>query len=480
MKLVNLIGIAVILLLTACSFAPKKEVINAEFEIPASFNGKADSLAWLVSVDSVVPDKWWHGFNDAALNAFVDTVLVRNLDLRTALESEGLLRNRIKSVGVQYLPNVVTSFSANATSKNTPVSSFSMGATGPAMETRRVDTVIEKYSLGMSLNYTLDFWGKIKNQKRAAIEQFYANAHELRKLYSTIVSATIISWYSYQSSIEHLQFAESSLELSESQLHFQQRRYEQGVGSKLEYEQALSAVAGAKSSVISAKQDMELAQNALVILAGYYPEQISVEQSTAFSKVSLPQVPLAVPSDILRSRPDIAAAANKVEAARYEIGAAKADFFPRFTITPSISFSNGEIKGMFDEQNLVKMLGGNVAHILFTRPIVKINVKSKEALYRQAVLSYKKTMLSAFHEVENALIKTQRTHELAEATANQVGALERITIEMERRYIDGLLPYETFLTSQDNLYKVKKAALSMKMATIANRVQLVTACGGLM
>lgn len=462
MKLVNSIVLISLLFLSSCSFAPKREVVNAEFDVPEQFHGESDTLSWMVSVDSVVPKKWWYGFNDEALNAFVDSVLVRNLDLRIALESESLLRNKIKSMGVQYLPNVVTSFGASATK-----------AADPAPR-------LENYSFGLSLNYMLDFWGKIKNQKRASIEEFYANAHELRKLYSTIVSATILSWYSYQSSIELLTLSENSLRLSESQHRFQKRRYEQGVGSKLEYEQSLAAVASAKSAVLSAKQDMVLAQNALVILAGYYPQANVHVSGKSLSDVILPAVNVAIPSDLLRSRPDIAAAANKVEAARYEIGAAKADFFPKFTITPSISFSNGEIKGIFDEKNLVKMLGGNIAHILFTRPIVKINVKSKETLYRQAVLSYKKIMLTAFHEVENALIKAKSSAELSAMTAQQVEALERITTEMERRYIEGLLPYETFLTSQDNLFKVQKAQLSMIMANISSRVELVAACGGLM
>ncbi len=126
------------------------------------------------------------------------------------------------------------------------------------------------------------------------------------------------------------------------------------------------------------------------------------------------------------------------------------------------------------------MHGGNIAHILFTRPIVKINVQSKEVQYRQAVLTYKKVMLNAFHEVENALVKNKRTEELADLTTLQCEATQRITNEMEMRYIQGLLPYDRFLTSQENLFRAKKALLSLQMARISSRVELVNACGGMM
>lgn len=461
--------------ISSCFFAPTKKSVKLEYDIPESFIGLKNLDGYTVKKENVSNSNWWESFNDSKLNDIVDITIKNNLDLQLAASRVELIESQFKLTRARRLPGV--SVSSGYTKAEGPQPTFSVGPTGMVQGTEIKTS--DQYSLRAGLRWELDIWGKLRNTSKAAVAELMASKEDLRSVFFGIISQTIIFYYDVEASKQQVLLAEQNLEVYESNMQTQKSRYLKGVSAKLNIELTTQALEGAKAKLEREKQTLALKQHGLAILMGEYPksnDNIKEEEKNFFP--SLNKLPNVLPSVLLKSRPDILSAEFKIESARQSVGAARADLFPSISLSLGYGYATSALDDIFSADYLMKSIGGELAQTIFAGGSKLANIDAKKVMYKQAILNYKKVLLNAFKDVEDALVKIKTFENQRLALSNQANAALRARNEMELRYLKGIFPYDKFLDSEKSLFNVKSGLINVELACIVSRVMFHKATSG--
>lgn len=463
--------IALALLGTALSgctnLAPKPEV--RELPVAPAFPELFDTDGEAVAAQLSYRD--W--FTDPRLEALVAAALANNRDLMAATARIEQARARYRIQDSRELPTVVAN--ANAVRTRQAAGSVPIGAVDGGIGA----TTVNRFDIGVGVSaFELDFWGRLANLSEAARAQYLATVAAQRAFYLSLIADTATTYYEIVETEEQIALAQATAESREEGLRIARLRLDAGVTSALPFGQAETLLTQAQQQLAAERLSLAQLRNQLAVLVGG-AEPDSLPAGLALAEQGN-EVRLAagLPSDLLLVRPDIAAAEEQLRAARANIGAARAAFFPSISLTGSTGLSSTSLSGLFGTDGLGWSFGPSISLPIFDAGAREADLDLAEALAVEEVANYERTVQTAFREVADALAGRRYLAEQVVTLEAAVAAQERIARIARLRYREGVADYLEVLDAERNLFAAQQQLLATRRAWLQNRATLFVALGG--
>jgi multidrug efflux system outer membrane protein len=407
--------------------------------------------------------QWREFFADERLQTIIAKALKNNRDLRVAALNVERARALYRVQRAELLPKVETGLTA--TKQHVRIS----GTTGLV--------TLEEYGVNLGItSWEIDFFGRIRSLGQRALEEYFATQQARRSSQILLVSEVARVYLTLAADRETLQLAKSTLESQQAAYNLIRRRFEVGLAPELDLRQAQTRVDAARVDVAQYTELTAQDANALNLLAGspvpadLLPEQLSVVKP-------LPDVSPGISSEVLLRRPDILQSENLLKAANANIGAARAAFFPRISLTSAIGSASGDLSGLFKSGSFVWNYAPQVVLPIFdarTWSALTVTKVDKEI----AIAQYEKTIQAAFKDVADALAKRGTLGDRMEAQQSLVDATAQTYRLSTARYEKGIDIYLNVLDAQRSLYAAQQGLIAMRLAKLANQVRLYAVLGG--
>ncbi|WP_298016504.1 efflux transporter outer membrane subunit [uncultured Castellaniella sp.] len=451
---------ALCLALGACSLAPT-------YHRPAAPVPDQFPLAENAAGPSELP-AWRDVFRDPRLQALIELALRNNRDLRIAVENVEAARAQFGIVQSDRLPTIGVQGTEQAS--HSPENMRNGGANSPAVNRSFVAGV------GMTA-FELDFFGRVRNLSESAYQQFLSTEQARRTVQLSLIAQTAEAYFNLRSAQALHDLMEKTLQARQGSLDLVKVRFDVGVASDLDLAQAQSQLDTVRADLVAAERAMTQATNALQLILGA-PVPADLPAPLPFGRDQLLQaIPAGLPSQLLERRPDIIGAENGLKAANAEIGAARAAFFPRITLTGLLGFASPELGGLFAGSQRYWQFSPQIQMPLFSGG-VKGNLDLAKAQDNIAVATYEKAIQTAFREVADGLAgEATYSRQLDAVRATEASTLRALNLA-QVRYETGVDSYLQVQTAQVNLYGVQQQFIQLGAAALANRVELYKALGG--
>lgn len=490
-------ALACLVALSACTAGPDFRQADVQARI-ASFEHAAEHKDAVAvrsrAVEQEFDPEWWKLFNDPLLVELEREAIASNLDLqgaaarvaqsRAALRVSGAtllptiganashLRERASDEGIMALTGTAAPLSATAANGGDPFGANSLpGATGSP-----------PYSLwqyGFDASWELDLWGRARRMKESSAAQVEA-AHFDAAAYRVSITAEVARVYlELRRAQSDLRIARSNAEVAAKSVQLANRRREQGVATQFDTSVSAALLASVEASIPELEQRRDVLMNALAMLLAKSPRALDARLTPQDEIAQLPaQVPVGLPSELARRRPDILRAEAQLHAATAAIGVAKADFYPSISLTGSLGFQSLSLSKL-GEWGARQFAVGPVLHLpIFEGGRLSGNLALTEARQQEVAISYQRTVLAAWHEVDNALTAYRALQQRADRLEAAVGQNRLALAHAERRYTQGAADYLNVLVVQQRLLDSENAASRGRTNIALAMVTLYKALGG--
>jgi NodT family efflux transporter outer membrane factor (OMF) lipoprotein len=413
----------------------------------------------------IVLSNWIDDFNSPKLEVLIAEALENNRDLRVSagrlMESKAIARVRTGAL----LPRLDVSSGAGRARSNFPDGS---GGTAKSVD--------NSFNVSANLSWEIDVWGKLSKERRAALADFEAEATTYQAAQLSLAGRTAQAWFSIIEQQQRLELVKNTTENFERSARMVRSRYQRGLVRGLDVRLADSNLASARATLSLRQERLAAAKTDLEVLLGRYP---SADISAA---VALPEIePISVdvlPSSLLARRPDLSAAKARVVATELRRSAAWAELLPGLRLSASSGSQSNDIERLGDPGTLIWNIAGGLIQPMAYGGQLRALAKAAEARGAQALAAYAGDLLTAFQEVEMALVReellAQQEMHLAKA-AHEAVAAEKIANDF---YGQGLTGIFELLDAQRRSLNAQDSYLEMKRVRLANRVALYLALGG--
>jgi len=453
------------LVLSGCNLAP--QYTRPEAPVPADWPSGTAYQEPKATAPAATEISWQAFFADERLQQVIDTALNNNRDLRIA----ALNAERARALyGIQRAELFPALDAVGRGSKERVPADLSR--TGQKITP-------ERYSVDLGiLSWEIDFFGRIRNLKDRALEQYLATEEARRSAQILIVSGVANAYLALAADREALQLAESTLDTRMSAYDLIKRRYELGLASELDVNQAQTQVDTALRNIFIYTQLAAQDLNALNLLVGS-PSPVPRELLPAdLDSVHPPkEISPGLSSEVLLFRPDVMAAEHQLKAANAFIGAARAAFFPRISLTAAVGTASAELSGLFDSGQGTWAFAPQIVMPIFDARLWSAYDATK-AEKEIALAQYEKAIQTAFREVADALAVRGTVDGQVSAQQSLVDALERTYRLAVARYTKGIDNYLVVLDAQRSLFAAEQALIVLRLAKLANQVRLYSVLGG--
>ncbi len=454
----SLSALAAAALLASCSMIPTYERPAA----PVATEWPAPLPAANPQATTPAAELPWPDFvGDTALRELIRLALVNNRDLRVAVLNIEQARATWQIRRADQFPTL------------------NLGATGIVQpKTDGSGGTNSAYTAGLSVSgWEIDFFGRVASLKDAALSQYLATEEARWAVQASLIAAVANVWLNLQTNDELLALTQRTLATREDSLRLTKLRLDNGASSALDVRQAESLTAGALAAQQQQQRLRALDVNALTLLVGQPLPDGLLAASTARTS-PFKDVPAGLPSDLLIRRPDIRQAEQQLIAANANIGAARAAFFPRITLTASYGTASSGLTNLFQNGFWGGTLAGQVLQPIFDAGRNEANLVSSQAGRDIAVAQYEKTIQTAFREVADALAgRATLGAQLAAQQAQVDAETDRFRLS-DLRYRSGVASYLEILDSQRSLFIFQQTLAQTRLAYLQNQVALYKALGG--
>ncbi|NLY41726.1 MAG: efflux transporter outer membrane subunit [Desulfovibrionales bacterium] len=409
---------------------------------------------------------WRDVFRDPALQELIATALQENRSLRQAIFAMDKARALAGVARADRFPTLDAS--GRSTSTRTPAD-LRGGESG----------IDRQWSVNLGLaSYELDFFGRVRNLEEAALERYLATEEARRTAHMSLVMQVARTYLLLVGDREGLTLAQETLRSREATLFLTQARVDTGVATDLERYQAEEAVAVAQSEVARLEAAVAQDENALAVLTGI-PVQSLHLPATLLAEIDLagPVAP-GLSSDLLTRRADILEAEHMLWAAGAEIGAARAAFFPRITLTASAGLASLELNELFDGAQRTWNFAPSISLPIFDAGRRQANLEAAEAEQKIRIARYEEVIQNAFQEVADALAKERGYAGQVQAQARRVASAGQSRILVDHRYTAGLESLFAVHDAERTLFSARQNLLAVRLSQKLNTVDLFAALGG--
>ncbi len=443
-----------LVLLAGCKVGPNFEPPQAE--VPDRWVGPLPPPPTPAEMDLA---RWWTEFDDPILTSLVQRAVESNLDLKLA---EARVRQARASRGV-------------AISGLGPT----VDATGSYRRSGTARTTTNLYQAGFDAAWELDLFGGVRRSIEAATANLEAALDSRLTVLVTLTSEVALNYIDLRGFQEQIAIARRNLKAQQHSGDLTRERFQGGFVSGLDVANAEAQVASTAAQIPVLEQSAQQVIYSLSLLLGREPGALLEELSKPEPiPAAPPAVPVGVPSELLRRRPDVLQAEAQVHAATAEIGVATADLFPRLSLTGNLGTQGNRFGALDNWSNRFWSIGPSATWTLFNTGGVRANIEVQRALEEQSLLTYRQTVLNALQEVENALIASAKEQEHYQALTQAVTANRRAVDLATKLYTQGQTDFLNVLQAQGALY-ASENALSLSARTLStNLVALYKSLGG--
>jgi len=415
---------------------------------------------------------WWQSFNDPILTTLVQMAVNSNLDLQQA---EARIRQGRASRGVAGAP-LWPQVDSSALYQKSQGSSEALG--GGAIAT--AGGIRELFQVGLDASWEVDIFGGRRRGLEAATADLRAAVEDRRDVLVTLVGDVGTNYISLRGFQQQVVIARNNLEAQKKTARITHKRFDAGFISRLDVANADAQVATTEAQIPVLESSAQAAIFSLGVLLGREPAVLAQELATATPiPPTPPEVPVGLPSDILRRRPDIRRAEAQLHAATARIGVATADLFPKFFLTGTFGISSSDLNSLGNFANSkFWSYGPSVTWPVFAGGAIRWNIKVQDALQEQALLTYQKTVLTALKDVETALVAYAKEQEHRRSLAEAVASNRQAVDLAMKLYVAGKTDFLNVLTAQRSLYVTEDALTQSTRSLATNLIALYKALGG--
>jgi NodT family efflux transporter outer membrane factor (OMF) lipoprotein len=408
---------------------------------------------------TALDEAWWRNFNDPALVELVADALKENDDLEIAAARVAEARAQLSAARGAQLPVLQA---AGAAGRTRSVNPFGIDVKQWAAQGE------------LQASFDLDLFGRLKNSTAAARAGLLATSYNRDTVRLAVVTAIASTYVQLRTADARLDLLKRTLEARSGTLKLIRRRAEAGYGSQLDLAQAEAEHEATAQAIPPVELAITRLENGLSILLGRAPAPIARGQS--LNEITLPAVPVQLPSAILRRRPDLAASEQQIVAADRSLDAARAAFLPNLNLSASGGFVSSSL--LPDDPLSIYSLGSSILAPIFNGGRIRAQADGAAARRDQAAFAYRRAVLTAFREVEDGMASVQRLGEQEEALTRQRDALARTQALAFRRYKEGYSPYLEQLDAERSLLSSDLALVQNRSDRLIAAITLYQAVGG--
>jgi NodT family efflux transporter outer membrane factor (OMF) lipoprotein len=402
-----------------------------------------------------VPDRWWLAFEDAELNAIVHQVLESNFTARTAWQRLREAQAVVARESAGLYPAVDGYVDGEKTWTDSDDS--------------------KTFQIGLAAEYEVDLWGRVRSNLEAERQQVQARYADYQTVVLSLAAETVLTWYQLHEAAAQIELIRKQIETNEKVLDLLKTRFGSGqirTTDLLRQERLLEAT---REQRIAAESRMGVLEHRLAILMGRPPRR-----DAAYAYHSLPDLPplpkTGIPAELVRRRPDVRTAFHELRAADRRVAAAISDQYPRLTILASLYTADTDAADLYDDW--VGSFAGSLVGPLFDAGRRRAEVRRTQAVKDQRLYSYGQAVLTAFQEVEDALILELKQRERLASLAEQAALAKETFERLNNEYLNGVSDYIDVLLALTNEQQLQRDMIAAHMTLLGYRIALYRALAG--
>jgi len=449
-----------------------------------------------VTGDSVDP-AWWNSFKDPELSSLETRAVAQNLDLQIATQRLAEAQAQAQIEGAVLYPNLSGAASytregpskegifdafGSATSASTTAATAASGAAGaPGGGGFSASDIapLDIYQYGLQSMYDLDLWGKNRRAVEAAVAQANSSAEARRAALLNVQAQVASNYIQLRGTETILGITQQNLGFANQLVNLTVERQQAGLTTSLDVANARATQAQIESQIPGLTAQRDALINQIGLLLGVTPDVLPAELlAPAPVPLTPPTVPLGLPADLLRRRPDVREAEEDLHANTAEVGVAVAQFFPDISLSGSVSLQALQFKNLNELRAITYAIGPNISIPLFEGGQLHGQLNLRKAQQQESAINYAKTVLTAFYQVDTALVDYTEEHATLDALSVDAQQSQIALGLAEDQYKQGLVDYLTVLNAQQSYLSAQQAQAEAVETLGTDLVTLYQALGG--
>ena len=419
-----------------------------------------DSL-WADQTHLSISDReWWEMYTDGPLRSLLEKTLANNKDLMIAAAKVKEMAAQRRISNAALFPQVNADVSGNREFENDGGNNSEQSNT---------------FEGKLLLSWELDVWGNLRWAKDASIAEYLQSVEAQRALRMTIVAEVAQAYYELVALDNELSIVRQTLKAREESVRLARLRFEGGLTSETNYQQAKLEVARTATLVPDLERKIALKENEIAFLAGEFPNR--VERTHLLEEFNYSMLlPVGMPSDLMERRPDIRKAEQKLVAANANVGVAYTNMFPRITLTGHYGLESSELSSFL--KSPYAFIEGALLGPVFSAGKNRAKWRAQQAAYEQTYYEYEKTVLNAFREVQNAIVEFNKVREMCELQSHLERSAKSHVDLSQLQYINGVINYMDVLDAQRTYFDAQIGLSNAIRNELITVVQVYKALGG--
>jgi outer membrane protein, multidrug efflux system len=480
------------LLLASCTVGPNYEL--PKVDVPAAFANAEMGAAGQNASEADLAE-WWRQFDDPILDRLITDALAANLDIMTAASRIQQAREQEIIQGAAGLPSVsATGAAVRLHSNSNPFAQLFGGAgaspgansgsgsasgSGGAAPSGGSSTNLNLYSIGFDATWEIDFFGGVTRSVQAATAKEDAAIWALRDAEVTLTAEIARDYFAVREAQARIAIVNAELERQSNTLAVINAKALAGFVTYLDVNQQTAQAAETAAQVPQLEAEMHANITAIGVLLGRTPEAVAAEFPGSNTLPQAPAaLPIGLPSDLLRRRPDIREAERNLAAATAQVGVAVAQLYPKFDLLGLAAFAGTSLNSLLSTKNFSDAAVAYISWPIFTAGRLQANVRMNEAEENQAYFAYKASVLKALQDAEDALGRYDADQQRLVFLWQEIAAATSSVTIAQQQYTAGLTDYLNVLTTQSSLLKAQDEAAQTQAALVTDLASLYKALGG--
>ena len=470
-----LISSVLMLAVAGCTMGPDFKKPTPPYDPSSFLDGRSTGTGRSQPDVAPVQVDWWQSFNDPELNSLEQRAVAQNLDVLTATVRVAEARSNAGVTASAFFPTVsgnVTAADVKPSDKFTLGSSSSSGSSGDI-------SPLSLYQYGFDATWTLDIWGKVRRQVEAGNAAIQAQEIDRRGTVIQLMAEIARDYLQLRNAQMQLKIAQDNVRTAQNLLNLTQQRAAAGLTDQLDVAQEQAQLTTTEATVPTFQQQVAQYVNALSLLLAEGPRALQAELDTPQAVPPTPAVvPVGLPSDLLRRRPDIMEAEANLHEATANIGVAVASFFPSFDLLGLFALQAGATQDLFTTAARTYILGGMVSVPIFQGGKLVEQLHLRKAQQKEAMIAYDKAVLTAFSDVDTALTNYDKEQQRRVLLGRAVLADQKAFALAQQRYTEGIATYIDVLNAQQSVLSSARQYEDSTAAVSTDLVALYLALGG--
>jgi outer membrane protein, multidrug efflux system len=445
-----------------------KDIPDPALDIPDGYKA-----ARLTEKDAPPTLDWWRGFGSPELTALMEEAQKVNLDIAAAVAVFVQADAQLRVADAALLPTL----SAGTGQGNLLQESYSRvsGSSLNGLSTGGRETV--NFNSALSASYILDFWGQYRDAAQAAAETSVANRFNRDVVALTTITAVATAYFQVLASQDRLRTAASNIASAARVLDAIKQRFKAGTGTDLDVAQQESVLGNQRAAVPTLRQTLDQNINALALLVSRPPESLKVTGGS-MNQITYPRVTPGLPSELLTQRPDIRRQEAQLASATANVGSARAQFFPSIQLTGGGGYQSSALSSLIQPHAAFFNMVASINQPIFDGGAILGNFEYNKAVQDQMLQTYRKTVVSAFTDVDNALVAIRDTTDKLRLQRQVVESSRRAFKLAEQQLDAGTADIVTVLNTQSTLFQAEDVLWQAQLARLLAIVSLYQALGG--